>query len=123
MKKIVLSVLAITSISSATCGFASCDGTISYAMGKERDAVRARIDDMIRTLNNTLQETKINNTLMTKGAIQFIRLRERFKIRYVDAEKQNHELDLALRELNALASLQTIKNKTIMNRKEKIGDR
>lgn len=77
---VLLSLLAMQSSLYAKCYHRSCDGSISYAMGKHRAALSLRLGDYSRTIRATARSVQKDNKLCALGVYEKTRLIQRKRI-------------------------------------------
>jgi len=71
----------------------SCNPSISYAMGKQRDAINKRLNDVKNTIHALKVETDRQTLYLTKESVEMIRLRARIKIETYLLMKNNHLIE------------------------------
>ena len=92
-KKILIILITITPISLFgyfLCARFTCDPSISYAMGKQREAINSRLNDLKNTIHSLKVETDRQTLYLTKESTELMRLRARVKIELYLLMKNNH---------------------------------
>ena len=78
--KILGITMALMSNTFAYCLNKSCDPSIKYAMGKQRDSLKHRLNDLLGALTNNNRATEDQTLIITYETKSYMRLKERVKI-------------------------------------------
>lgn len=86
-----LSVFLLVSFAeSASCVTFSCDPSISYAMGKQRTALKNRLADYKNTIKATRESMVVANKICALEAYELLRLKQRKRIETYKQAEINH---------------------------------
>ena len=103
-----LLVLFVSEPALAKCLKFSCDPSIKYAMGRERMILTLRLGQLTNSVVQMAVETDKTTKLMTKEALQLLRLRERYAIRTYNIMREGYHVRRELEGVLEMIDIQIL---------------